>query len=104
VVTVGGSPDFGFTAHAGAADAGEDRCDDVVAQGEQGADGADGGWRDVVAAGPAGFVRELLAAELAQVAGGLPGGVAVAAGDLADSGGVHAGAVQGGGEPVSHPG
>ena len=32
-VAVDGGPDFGFTAHAGAADSGEDRCDDVVAQG-----------------------------------------------------------------------
>ena len=43
---------------------------------------------DVAAAGPAGFVHELLAAELAQVIGGLPGGVAVVAGDLPDPGGV----------------
>jgi len=41
-VAVGGSPDFGFAARAGAADAGEDRGDDVVAQGDQGADGAGG--------------------------------------------------------------
>ena len=32
-VAVDGGPDFGFTAYAGAADSGEDRCDDVVAQG-----------------------------------------------------------------------
>ena len=34
------------------------------------------GW-DVVAAGPAGFVDEVFAAELAQVVGGLAGGVSV---------------------------
>ena len=39
VVAVDGGPGFGFTAHSGAADAGEDRCDDMVSQGEQGADG-----------------------------------------------------------------
>src|SRR5205807_1784528 len=95
VVAVGGGPDLGFAAHAGAADPGKDRGDDVIAEGEQGADGAGGGWRDVVAAGPAGFVHELLAAELFQVVGGLPGGVAVVAGDLPDPGGV-----LGGGEPA----
>ena len=67
----------------------------MVAEGEQGADGAGGGWRDVVAAGPAGFVHELLAAELAQVISRLPDGIAVVAGDLADPGGV-----LGGGEPA----
>ena len=88
VVTVDGGPDLGLAAHAGAADAGEDRGDNVVAEGEQRADGAGGVWRDVVAAGSAGFVDELLAAELAQVVGGLPGGVAVLPGDLADLSGV----------------
>ena len=43
---------------------------------------------DVVAAGPAGLGDEALAAELAQVVGGLPGGVAVVAGHRADPGGV----------------
>jgi hypothetical protein len=79
---------FGSAAHAGAADPGQDRGDDVVAQGQQGGDGAGGVWRDVVAAGPAGFGDELLAAEFTQVVGGLPGGVAVVPGEVADLGGV----------------
>jgi hypothetical protein len=60
----------------------------VVAEGEKRCDDAGAVCRDMVAAGPAGFVDELLAAELAQVVGGLPGGVAVLPGDLADLGGV----------------
>ena len=60
----------------------------MVAEGEQGADGAGGGWRDVVAAGPAGFARELLAGELAQVISRLADGIAVVAGDLPDPGGM----------------
>jgi hypothetical protein len=88
VVAVDGGPVFGLAAHAGAADPGQDRRDDVVAEGEQRGDGPGGVCRDVVAAGPAGFADELLAAELAQVVGGLPGGVAVLPGDLADFGGV----------------
>ena len=76
VVTVDAGPVRGFASHAGAADAGEDRGDDLVAEGEQGGDGARGAGRDVVAAGPAGFVDELFAAELAQVVGGLADGVA----------------------------
>ena len=67
----------------------------MVAEGEQRGDDAGAVCRDVVAAGPARFVDELLAAELAQVAGGLPGGVAVLPGELADPGGV-----LGGGEPA----
>ena len=88
VVAVGGGPDSGLASHPGAADSGQDRGDDLVAEGEQGADGAGGGWRDVVAAGPAGFVHELLAAELAQVISRLPDGIAVVAGDLPDPGGM----------------
>ena len=45
--------------------------------------------------GPAGFVDELVAPGLARVVAGLPGGVAVLPGDLADPGGVI-----GGGEPA----
>jgi hypothetical protein len=85
-VAVGGGPDSGLASHPGAADSGQDRGDDMMAEGEQGADSAGGGWRDVVAAGPAGFVHELLAAELAQVISRLPDGIAVVAGDLPDPG------------------
>jgi hypothetical protein len=67
---------------------GEDGRDDMVAEGEQGGDGAGAVRRDMVAADPAGFIDELLAAELAQVIGGLPGGVSVVAGHRADLGGV----------------
>ncbi len=88
VVAVGDCPDSRFASHAGVADSGQDRGDDVVAEGEQGADGAGRGWRDVVAAGPAGFVHELLVVELAQVISRLPDGVAVVAGDLLDPGGM----------------
>ena len=88
VVAVGGGPDLGFAADAGAADPGHDRGDNVVPEGEQGGDGAGGLRRDVVAAGPAGFANELLAAEFTQVVSGLPGGVAVLAGDQPDACGV----------------
>jgi hypothetical protein len=44
-------PGFGLAAHAGAVDSGEDRCDDVVSQGEQGADDPGAAGRDLVAAG-----------------------------------------------------
>jgi hypothetical protein len=45
VVAVDGGPDRGFAANAGAADPGEDGCDDVVAQDEEGGDGP-GGLQD----------------------------------------------------------
>jgi hypothetical protein len=62
VVAVDGCPGGGFTSAAGAADACEDRGDDVVAEGEQGGDGAGCLGRGVVAAGAAGLVDEVLAA------------------------------------------
>src|SRR6266536_6506832 len=76
VVTVDGGPVRGLAAAAGAADAGDDRRDDVVAEGKQGGDGAGCLSRDVIAARPAGFDSEVLPAELAQVVGALPDGVA----------------------------
>lgn len=88
VVAVDGGPVCRFASHARAADAGEDGCDDMVAEGEQRDHGPAGVRWDVVTAGPAGFVDQLLAAELAQVVSGLPGGVAVLPGDLADPCGV----------------
>jgi hypothetical protein len=84
VVAVDGGPDLGLAALPGAADSGQDRCDDVVAEGEKRCDDAGAVCRDMVAAGPAGFLDELFAPELAQVVAGLPGGVAVLSGDLAD--------------------
>jgi hypothetical protein len=67
-------------------DAGEDRVDDLVPQGEQGGDGAGSGGRDLVAAGAAGLGDEALPAELSQVVSGLAGGVAVVAGHRLDPG------------------
>jgi len=49
VVAVDAGPVRGFASHAGAAHRGEDRGDDLVAQGEQGGGGACGGCPDVVA-------------------------------------------------------
>jgi tetratricopeptide (TPR) repeat protein len=95
VVAVDGGPDLGLAAHAGAADAGHEGRDDVVAEGEQRGDEAGAVRRNLVAAGPAGLVDEVLAAELAQVVSGLPDGVAVMPGHLAYLGGV-----LGGGEPA----
>lgn len=54
-------------------DAGEDRGDDVVPEGEQGRYGPGGRAGQIVAAGARGFADELLAAEFAQVVGGLAG-------------------------------
>ena len=57
----------GFASHLRAADPGEDRGDDLVAEGEQGGDGARSQGRDVVAAGLAWLVDEPFAPQLAQV-------------------------------------
>ena len=54
-------------------DAGQDRGDDVVPEGEQGRYGPGGRAGQVVAAGARGFADELLAAEFAQVVSGLAG-------------------------------
>ena len=61
-----------------AAHAGGDRGDDLVAEGEQGGDGARSRGRDVVAAGSAGFVDELFPPQFAQVVARLADGVAAA--------------------------
>ena len=71
----------------------------MVAQGEQGGDGAGRLGRDVVAAAPSGFADEFVAAELAQVVGGLAGGEGVVAGDGVDLVGK-----VGDGEPVGRGG
>ena len=65
VVTVDAGPGDGLASHAWAADAGEDRCDGLLAQGQQGGDGARILGCEVVAAGPAGFGDQLLPAEFA---------------------------------------
>ncbi len=49
VVAVHASPDGGFASHAGAADAGQDRADDLVTEGKQAGDGAGSLRGDVVA-------------------------------------------------------
>src|SRR4249920_2631713 len=54
-------------------DAGQDRDDDMVPEGEQGRYGPGGRAGQIVAAGPRGFDHELLAAEFAQIVGGLAG-------------------------------
>jgi hypothetical protein len=65
IVPVDGGPGGGLASLAlGAADAGEDGGDDLVAQGEQGGDGARGQGRDVVAAGPPEFGDQAFAAQL----------------------------------------
>jgi hypothetical protein len=66
VVAVDAGPVRGLASLAGAADAGEDRCDDLVTECEQGCDGAGGVEGDVVSPGPCGLGDEVLAAELAQ--------------------------------------
>jgi len=48
-----------------APDAGEDRCDDVVSEGDDARYGASRLWWDLVAAGSGGFVDEGLAPKLA---------------------------------------
>ena len=58
VVAVDGGPVGGFAAAAGAADAGEDGGDDLVAEGEEGRDSAGRLGRDVLAAGPAGLTAK----------------------------------------------
>ena len=65
VVAVDAGPGDRFAPHPGAADPGEDRPDDLLAEGEQGGDGARGARVEVVAAGPSGFGDQLFAAEFA---------------------------------------
>jgi hypothetical protein len=76
VVAVDAGPVRGFASHAWAAHRGQDWGDDLVAEGEQGGDGARSQGRDLVAAGSAGFVDELFAPQFAQVVGRLADGVA----------------------------
>ena len=71
---------LGFRPIRGLRIRGQDRGDDLVAQGEQGGDGARGDGWDVVAAGATGSVDELFAAEFAQIVGRLPDGVLVVGG------------------------
>jgi hypothetical protein len=65
VVAVDAGPGGRFASPPETADAAG--CDDVLAQGQQGGDGARGLRLQVVAAGPAGFDDQFLAAEFAQV-------------------------------------
>jgi hypothetical protein len=99
VVSVGLGPVSGLAAASWAADAGQDRADDLVTQGEQGGDGAGGLRWDVVAARPAGLVDQVFAAELAQVVGRLPDGVVGSSGD-----GVHFRGEFSDGEPTGRGG
>ena len=74
IVTVDACPVRGFASHPWATDSGEDGGDDLVAEGEQGGDGAGCLGRGVLAAGAAWLDGEALAAQLAQVVGRLAGG------------------------------
>src|SRR5512144_85880 len=76
VVVVDGAPTRGFATESGASDAGQDGCDDVVSQCEQGGDGAGGLWRDLIPPGPSGLGDQVLPADLTDVVGGLTDGVA----------------------------
>src|SRR5262249_34399741 len=87
VVAVDSGPGLGLAALARAADASQDRGDDLVAEGEQSGDGAGGAWTQVVGAVSAGLVDQLLAADLSQVVGGLWERVGGRAGHGADLGG-----------------
>jgi hypothetical protein len=58
VVAVDGGPGRRLAAEAWAAHAGQDGRDDVVAEGEQGGDGAGGLGREVVAAAASGLVQD----------------------------------------------
>ena len=51
VVAVDASPDGGFASYPGAANPGEDRADDLVAEGEHGGDSADAAGLGVAVAG-----------------------------------------------------
>jgi hypothetical protein len=62
VVAVNAGPVRGFASHPRAAHRGEDRGDDLVAQDEQGGDGARGQRPNPIAAGACAFVDELFAA------------------------------------------
>ena len=86
VVTVDSGPAGGLAAHAGAADAGDDRGDDLVAEGEQRRDRAGGVGRDAVTACVPGLDGQVLAPQLAQVVAALADGVAGPA-EPADCGG-----------------
>ena len=82
-------------------DAGQDRGDDVVPEGEQGRYGPGSRAGQIVAAGARGFGDELLAAEFAQIVGGLAG---VVGGVVLPGHGVDFGGHIGHGEPVGRCG
>ena len=84
VVAVDGGPMGGWATSAWDADPGEDGADDLLAEHDQGGDGAGGlGW-DVVAVPAAGFGDQVVAAEFAQVVCRLADCVVVAAGHGVD--------------------
>ena len=87
VVAVDAGPVGGFAAHPGAADAGQDGCDDVVAQCQESGDGAGCWCGDLVAVGSTGFDDEFFTAEFAQVVGGVTNGVVGVPGDRVHPGG-----------------
>lgn len=73
VVPVDAGEGLGWPSGAGLADAGEDRCADLVAQHGEAGDGAGALGGNVVAVAAAGFDDELLAAQFAEIVGGLAG-------------------------------
>jgi len=101
VVAVDAGVCLGWPSWFGSADAGEDRGDDLVAEGEQRGDGAGGSAGHLVAVAPAGFDDEVFGAQFAQVVGGLPDAVVLLglAGERSDLGGE-----VGDGEPVGGDG
>ena len=97
IVAVDRCPGGGFAPSSRAPDAGQDGTDHLVADQEQRSDGASRIWGDPVAPGSSWFVEHLLAAELAQVVGGLAGAVVTVG---LPGHGVDLGGELGGGEAV----
>lgn len=72
VVAIDGGPTGGFASAAGAADAGQDGADDVVAQCDEPGDDPSLFGCDVVAVGAAELVDEVFGSQLSQVVGESP--------------------------------
>src|SRR6266567_6529988 len=87
VVTVDAGRVGGLASQAGAADTGDERGDDLVAEGEKRRDRAGGAGRDAVTACVPGLDGQVLAPQLAQVVAALADGVAGLPAEPADCGG-----------------
>jgi len=77
VVAVDSGSGFRWPAWRWAAEAGEDRRDDLVAEGGDARNDAGRFRADAVTAGASGLLDEIFAAEFPQIVGGLPDGVVV---------------------------